>query len=262
VLDCSSHRRKRGAKMKVVHCKDKHDVYIGRPSKWGNPFEIGKDGTREEVIQKYHDWVLTQPHLVCSLHELSGKTLGCWCKPKPCHGDALIQLINLTTIHNLLKPVTMKDKLQNLINEARKNKDNDARIALQTVTSVIQDTEYNQTKPVTDAEIFVFIKKELAKFNESINGVKMPDGSIKHVITEDQKTIFQHQADTLSALLPQAVDESKYEDIAKDYIKESGATSMRDMGKVLPKIAKDFGIKVDMGKMSPIVRNLLNQQTK
>ncbi len=89
---------------KVVHCKrDKYDVYIGRPSKWGNPFTHIKDkqtkaeflvDTRKEAITKYKEWILNQPHLLSSLGELEGKTLGCWCSPKPCHGDILIELIN------------------------------------------------------------------------------------------------------------------------------------------------------------------------
>lgn len=79
----------------VVHCKkESYDVYIGRPSKWGNPFSIGADGTREEVIQKYIDWLNEQPDLLNSIHELKGKTLGCWCKPKACHGDVLSELAN------------------------------------------------------------------------------------------------------------------------------------------------------------------------
>jgi|688.fasta_scaffold190153_4 hypothetical protein len=79
----------------VVHCKrSKHDVYIGRPSKWGNPFEIGKDGDRAEVIQKYREWVATQPNLMAALPELRGKVLGCWCAPKACHGDVLVSLAN------------------------------------------------------------------------------------------------------------------------------------------------------------------------
>lgn len=78
---------------KVVHCKrSPHDVYIGRPSKWGNPFEIGKDGTRPEVIQKYRAYILSSPKLMADLSELSGKTLGCWCAPQACHGDVLIEL--------------------------------------------------------------------------------------------------------------------------------------------------------------------------
>jgi len=78
---------------RVVHCKkEKHDVYIGRPSIWGNPFSIGRDGTREEVIGKYALWIEGQPDLLGKLSELKGKTLGCWCKPLVCHGDVLAKL--------------------------------------------------------------------------------------------------------------------------------------------------------------------------
>jgi len=81
--------------MSVVHCKkDKYDCYIARPSKWGNPFVIPRDGTREEVIAKYRAWIVTQPHLLADLHELKGKVLGCWCSPLPCHGDVLDELAN------------------------------------------------------------------------------------------------------------------------------------------------------------------------
>lgn len=78
---------------KVVHCKkEPYDVYIGRPSKWGNPFVIGKDGNREEVIEKYRAWVQGRPELMRSLSSICGRTLGCWCKPSPCHGDVLAEL--------------------------------------------------------------------------------------------------------------------------------------------------------------------------
>lgn len=68
------------------------NVYIGRPSKWGNPFVIGIDGNREEVIEKYADWIIEQPALMKCLPELRGKILGCYCKPKECHGDILKRL--------------------------------------------------------------------------------------------------------------------------------------------------------------------------
>lgn len=80
-------------KTRVVHCKkEPYDVYIGRPSKWGNPFTIGKDGNRSEVIWKYEEWIMTQPQLLADLHELKGKVLGCWCSPSSCHGDVLARL--------------------------------------------------------------------------------------------------------------------------------------------------------------------------
>lgn len=70
-------------------------VYIDRTSKWGNRFHIGRDGTREEVIEKYRVWI-TQgagSYLLDSLHELRGKILLCWCCPLPCHGNVLLDLI-------------------------------------------------------------------------------------------------------------------------------------------------------------------------
>ena len=76
----------------VVHRQEPHDVYIGRPSKWGNPFAIGRHGTREEVIAEYRCWIQTRPALLAALPELKGKRLGCWCKPAACHGDVLAEL--------------------------------------------------------------------------------------------------------------------------------------------------------------------------
>ena len=86
----------------VVHRKwAAFDVYIGRPSKWGNPFSHlptaharWKVDTREEAIAKFEVWIKTQPHLMRALPELKGKVLGCWCSPKACHGDVLARLAN------------------------------------------------------------------------------------------------------------------------------------------------------------------------
>lgn len=71
-----------------------YDIYVGRPSQWGNPYWIGRDGTREEVIAKYRQYVITTPHLTRDLPTLKGKRLGCWCTPKPCHADVLAELAN------------------------------------------------------------------------------------------------------------------------------------------------------------------------
>lgn len=94
--------------MKIVHCKkEPFDVYIGRPSKWGNDWSH-KEGTKakfktktvEESIEKYREWI-TQGnengdgrHLLNDLHELKGKVLGCWCFPQRCHGEVLLELVN------------------------------------------------------------------------------------------------------------------------------------------------------------------------
>jgi hypothetical protein len=85
--------------MPAVHNKYKSTapadaIYIGRPSKWGNPFVIGKDGTRQEVVQKYKDYILTNQSLLSQIQELRGKDVVCFCAPQQCHGDILIELAN------------------------------------------------------------------------------------------------------------------------------------------------------------------------
>ena len=93
----------------VIHYRDAgpwpwpdNYVYIGRAmpryklpeSKWANPYRIGPDGTRLEVLAEY-DTALPEINggrLLQSVGELKGKVLVCWCKPNPCHGDLLAAL--------------------------------------------------------------------------------------------------------------------------------------------------------------------------
>ena len=73
-------------------------VYVGRPSKWGNPYEVGKLGfiTLEDVLHMYEKWVNMKVHEDDShfLNPLKGKDLACWCSlTKPCHGDILLKIL-------------------------------------------------------------------------------------------------------------------------------------------------------------------------
>jgi hypothetical protein len=78
-----------------------YHIYIGRAnarygllaSPFANPFTIGRDGTRADVLHKYKEHILSSPDLLVLLPALKGKILGCWCKPAPCHGDVLVELI-------------------------------------------------------------------------------------------------------------------------------------------------------------------------
>jgi hypothetical protein len=71
--------------------KSSSDVYIGRGSKWGNPFKIGVHGNREEVIAKYEEYLMNSNELLSSLNELKHKNLVCYCNPQSCHGDVLLK---------------------------------------------------------------------------------------------------------------------------------------------------------------------------
>lgn len=114
--------------MSVVNCKvkyirpkynnlkewmnDENNIYIGRKgvvfidnirfpknsSNFANPYKIGKDGTREEILLKYKNFIVNKLNndkdLVVELLLLKGKNLGCWCFPKSCHGNILLELID------------------------------------------------------------------------------------------------------------------------------------------------------------------------
>ncbi len=105
------------SQIRVVHCRrEEYDVYIGRPSKWGNPFSHIDDRktlakhlvkNRQEAVEAYRNWILNGEgkHLLKDLHELTGKTLGCWCKPLACHGDVLKELVEKSS-----NPLTILNK--------------------------------------------------------------------------------------------------------------------------------------------------------
>ena len=87
---------------KVIHIKkapagwktNPNYVYIGRPSKWGNPYAVHMGRTK--CIDLFREYVTRMPKLMDSLHKLEGKTLVCFCKPQACHGDVLATLADQT----------------------------------------------------------------------------------------------------------------------------------------------------------------------
>lgn len=98
--------------MKVVNVKhDPCDIYVGRPSLWGNPFTckiIGRRGLigrrdRDDAVESYERWLRGEEYdwldperreeILESLPKLRGKILGCWCAPLACHADVLMKLV-------------------------------------------------------------------------------------------------------------------------------------------------------------------------
>lgn len=74
--------------------------YIGRAnrhlglleSKWGNPYVLKKEADRPRVLQNYLDYILDRPEMLADLHEIDNQVLGCYCVPKWCHGNILMEL--------------------------------------------------------------------------------------------------------------------------------------------------------------------------
>ena len=78
--------------IKTETCKSSDYVYIGRPSIWGNPFSITENCRRSESLRRFFKYLQNHPKLVEQTLELSGKILGCYCAPLPCHGHILAAL--------------------------------------------------------------------------------------------------------------------------------------------------------------------------
>lgn len=91
------------AKVININSNEPFDIYVGRPSRFGNPFthhqHLGGNlvivDTREEAIARYEEWIRSQPELMAAAKlELRGCTLACWCCPLSCHADILLRIAN------------------------------------------------------------------------------------------------------------------------------------------------------------------------
>ncbi len=98
----------------VIHCKNaaavnaagNRYVYVGRPTKWGNPFSHKSNTkaqylttSREEAVKRYEDYLIMNKELIAALTELKGKVLGCWCSPKLCHAQVLAKHADMIEEH-------------------------------------------------------------------------------------------------------------------------------------------------------------------
>jgi hypothetical protein len=80
-------------KYKKLPCEE--GVYIGRPSKWGNPSVMGRGVTRDQACDYFEKFVEDNPEFKQAIKdELKGKNVICFCAPHRCHGDTLVRIAN------------------------------------------------------------------------------------------------------------------------------------------------------------------------
>ena len=95
--------------------KEPYDVYIGRGSLFGNPYEVGVDGTRSEVIERFKKWftlLLRDPVFKAEVMKLKGKRLGCFCHPERenCHGKVIANYLNSIMDESHFLAILMDDE--------------------------------------------------------------------------------------------------------------------------------------------------------
>jgi hypothetical protein len=97
----------------IVNLKrDKCEIRIDRKSIFGNPYVIGRDGTREEVIEKYRVWFykkLKDSSFRDRVLALKDHILGCWCKPDDCHGNVIVEYLEGIPIKTKSESIDLTD---------------------------------------------------------------------------------------------------------------------------------------------------------
>lgn len=88
-------------------------VYVGRPTRWGNPFVVGRDGERGECAELYRNYLWTSPELLEALPELFDRDLICWCKPRACHADHLLEAAAWAKAH----PFELGQRIHDLVRD-------------------------------------------------------------------------------------------------------------------------------------------------
>lgn len=141
------------SRARVVHIRNAPPdaIRIDRKTAWGNPFIIGRDGTREEVIAKHRDDLWKRIHAgtvdLAELAGLHGKTLACHCAPQPCHGDTLTEAAAWAVANRHQTTATDRD-----------------RAAVSSQDPVSQDTA-SRTYLARDACVFRFTKADWGLFS-------------------------------------------------------------------------------------------------
>ena len=144
----------------------------------------------------------------------------------------------------------MKTKIQNLINQARRERDYSKLSAYQSILSAIQSREATENVSLTDDQIYSVIEKEMKIFEESADLFADKDRL--------QSTTYKIKAQICADLLPEKIDDSEYDRIVSESFQKTGAESIKDMGIVMAYFKANFGKKLDMGKISVMVKEKLN----
>ena len=151
--------------------------------------------------------------------------------------------------------MSLKTKIENRLNEALKAKDKNIYPTLRLVVSAIKDAEIaarsKSSKELTDSEIISLLKKMVKQRNESSEAYKKAGRS--ELLENEKKEI-----EVISIFLPKQLGEEEKKKICQGAIKSVGATSMKDMGKIMGILKSKYSDSLDFSKVSSILKELLS----
>ena len=151
--------------------------------------------------------------------------------------------------------MSLKQQIDSKLNEALKAKDKNTYPTLRLVLSAIKDAEIagrsNEQKEITDSDITAILKKMIKQRNESCEVYKK--AGRKELLESESKEI-----EVINRFLPKQLNEEETKKICQETVKAIGATSMKDMGKVMGVLKSKHADIIDFSKVSPIIKELLN----
>jgi len=151
--------------------------------------------------------------------------------------------------------MSLKKQIEEKLNEALKSKDKNTYPTLRLVVSAIKDAEIagrtKGQKEMSDSELTSILKKMIKQRNESCEVYKKAG---RNELLENEKK----EIDVISTFLPKQLSEVETKKICEEAIKSSGASSMKDMGKVMGVLKSKHADTLDFSKVSSIIKELLN----
>ena len=151
--------------------------------------------------------------------------------------------------------MSLKQQIEDKLNRALKAKDKNTYPTLRLIISAIKDVEIagrtKDKKEITDSDITAILKKMIKQRNESCEVYKKAGRS--ELLENETK-----EKDVISAFLPKQLSKEEVKKLCQETVKSVGATSMKDMGKVMGALKSKHADTIDFSKVSPIIKELLN----
>ena len=151
--------------------------------------------------------------------------------------------------------MSLRKKIDDMLNEALKAKDKNTYPTLRLIVSAIKDAEIagrsKGQKEIKDSEIISLLKKMIKQRNESCEVYKKAG---RNELLESEKK----EIDVISKFLPKQLSDEETKRVCQEVIKTTGASSMKDMGKIMGALKSKHAESLDFSKVSVILKELLS----
>ena len=151
--------------------------------------------------------------------------------------------------------MSLKHQIESKLNEALKAKDKNTYPTLRLMVSAIKDAEIagrsKGQKEVADSEVIAILKKMIKQRNESCEVYRK--AGRKELLESETREI-----EVINVFLPKQLSEEETKKICQETVKNVGATSMKDMGKVMGALKSKHADTIDFSKVNSIIKELLN----